>query len=51
MNYYGTAMTSGIPMAMMDLGKLEHLSDDELVELARQNGIDIEEYNLDDYER
>lgn len=51
MNYYGTAMTSGIPMAMMDLGKLEHLSDDELVELARQNGINIEEYNLDDYER
>ena len=50
MDYFGTAMTEGMPMAMVDLGRLEKLSDDELVELARQNGINVEKYN-DDYER
>ena len=47
MDYYGTAMTAGMPMAMVDLGDLEELSDDELVELARENGINVEKYNED----
>ncbi len=33
-DYYGTAMVSGFPMAMMDLASLEEKSEEELEELA-----------------
>lgn len=51
MEYFGTAYTEGLPIGKVNLGRLEGLSDDELVELARSNGIDVEKYNLEDYER
>ena len=51
MIYFGSEIKPDTPLEKMDLGRLEKLSEDELVELARQNGIDVEEYNLDDYER
>lgn len=43
-DYYGTAMSSGFPMAVMDLSKVEHMSDQELVELAQKNGFDLRKY-------
>lgn len=49
-DYYGTAKTNGFPMAVIELGDLDSLSDDELVELARSVGIPVEKYN-DGYER
>ncbi len=43
-DYYGTAMFNGFPMAVMDLSKIERLSDGELVELAQKNGVDLRKY-------
>lgn len=50
MDYFGTAMTSGFPMAMVDLMKIERASATELIRIAKENGIDIEKY-VDDFER
>ena len=43
-DYYGTAMFNGFPMAVMDLSKVERMSDRELVELAQKNGVDLRKY-------
>ena len=45
-DYYGTAMFNGFPMAVMDLSKVERMSDRELVELAKKNGVDLRKYIL-----
>ena len=45
-DYYGTAMTSGFSMAMMDLSEVEHASEEELVRKAIHNGMDISKYLL-----
>lgn len=41
-DYYGTAMYSGNPMAVIELSKVETASDAELERLAKQAGIDTE---------
>ena len=38
-DYYGTAMFNRFPMAVMDLSKVERMSDRELVELARRTAL------------
>ena len=38
-DYYGTAMTSGFPMAVIDLAEVDDLDDNEVREKARKNGI------------
>ena len=38
-DYYGTAMVSGMPMAVVDLAKLENMDDDEILEEAKKNHI------------
>ena len=43
-DYYGTAMFNGFPMAVVDLSKVERMSDRELVELAQKNGVDLRKY-------
>ena len=43
-DYYGTAMFNGFPMAVMDLSKVERMSDRELVELAQKSGVDLRKY-------
>lgn len=43
-DYYGTAMFNGFPMAVMDLSKVERMSDRELIELAQKNGVDLRKY-------
>ena len=43
---YGTAMFSGFPMAVMDVSRVERMSDQELLELAQKNGIDLRKYAL-----
>ena len=45
-DYYGTAMFSGFPMAVMDVSRVERMSAQELVELAQKNGIDLRKYIL-----
>ena len=44
MDYYGTAMCSGLPMAVIDLGKVERASEQELLRIAQK-----EHFNLDQY--
>lgn len=44
MDYYGTAMFGGFPMAVMDLSKVECASDDELIRMAEKNGVDLRKY-------
>ena len=41
---YGTAMFNGFPIAVMDVGNVERLSDRELVELAQKKGVDLRKY-------
>ena len=50
MDKYGTAMYSGFPMAVIDLSDVESMSDEELLEYAQNQGIDIEKYN-EEWER
>ena len=38
-DYYGTAMTGGFPTAVIDLGRVETMSDEELRREAEKNGI------------
>ena len=45
-DYYGTAMFSGFPMAVMDVSRVERMSAQELVELAQKNGIDLRKYTV-----
>ena len=42
-DYFGTAMSFS-PMAIMDLSRVESASDDELVEIAKRNGFDLNKY-------
>ncbi len=38
-DYYGTAMTGGFPMAVIDIGRVVTMSDEELRREAEKNGI------------
>lgn len=42
-DYFGTAMSFS-PMAIMDLSRVESVSDDELVEIAKRNNFDLNKY-------
>ena len=43
-DYYGTAMVSGFPAAVIDLSKAEKASPEELVKTALKEGFDLEDY-------
>lgn len=45
-DYYGIAMFSGFPMAVMDLSKVARASDEELIRMAEKNGVDLRKYSL-----
>ena len=49
-DYFGTAMQYN-PVAMMDLIKIENASDEQVVQIAMKNGINIEKYILNYEER
>ena len=38
-DYYGTAMTSSFPMAVMELSEVDSMSDDELIEKEEELGL------------
>ena len=44
MDYYGTAMHNGFPMAVIDLSKAETASDQELSRIAEEEDIDLSKY-------
>lgn len=38
-DYYGTAMASGMPMAIIDLAKVDRMSDEEVAKEVQKNHI------------
>ncbi len=40
-DYFGTAMCSGNPMAIMELSRVESASESELYDIARRYGFDV----------
>lgn len=45
-DYYGTAMLGGSPTAMMELSKIEKASEQELIQIAQKNRMNITKYNI-----
>lgn len=45
-DYYGTAMMSGFPAAVLDLADVDSMSGEELCELAEDNGIDLRKFEI-----
>ena len=43
-DYYGSAMFSGFPAAVVELSQVENASPQELVELSRRAGFDLNDY-------
>lgn len=41
---YGTAMFNGFPMAIMDLSKVEKASEQELIRMAKKQGVNLDKY-------
>lgn len=44
-DYFGTAMGM-FSMAMMDVAKVERASESELIRIAKQNGFDLNDYEI-----
>ena len=44
MDYYGSAMITEFPMAVVELSEIESASNLELVKLAKKAGIDLNKY-------
>lgn len=49
-DYFGTAMTGGFPAAVIDLGEVDTASQDELINIAKKNGFDLDDYDEDEDE-
>ena len=45
MDYYGTAMVGGFPMAVIELGQVERASESELVQIAQKLGYNLNKYS------
>lgn len=48
-DYYGTAMFNGFPQAMMELEEIKRASDEKLLELAINKGINLNDYIKNSY--
>ena len=44
LDYYGTAMYNASPLAIIELSKIERASEDELIQIAINNNINLNEY-------
>lgn len=44
LDYFGTAMTMGFGAAIIDLSNIENASNEELINIAKQNGFDLNKY-------
>ena len=43
-DYFGTAVASGMPMALLDLARVRTASDRQLLKMVRKCGFDISRY-------
>ena len=44
MDYFGTAVFSGMPNAVIELSKISNASDSQIINLALNIGFDLSEY-------
>ena len=44
LDYFGSAMVSGFPPAMMDVMRIESASTETLIRIASENGVDLGKY-------
>lgn len=49
-DYFGTAMSNGFGMAVIDLSEIENASPEKLIYIAKKNGFNLNKY-MDDVER
>lgn len=45
-DYYGTAMFSGFPMAMMDISDVKRMTNEELLREAKRIGLKLVKYKI-----
>ena len=45
-NYFGTAMSNGFPIAIIDLVDVERKTPRDLIDIAIKNGFNLEDYKL-----
>ena len=43
-DYFGSAMFNGFPMAVVDVTKVETASNEQLIQIAQSNGFDLNNY-------
>lgn len=48
-DYYGTAMFNGFPMAMMELEEVKRASDEKVVEIALKENINLLDFEVKPY--
>ena len=46
--YYGTAMNSGLPMAVIELGDVENASLQKLIQMAQNAGLDLRDFEIEE---
>ena len=44
-NYFGTAM-SFMPIAVMEISRVENATKEELIKIAKENGFDLSKYEV-----
>lgn len=47
-DYFGTAMSSGFPMAVIELSDVERASDTELIRIAGRVGFNLRTYEYEE---
>ena len=47
-DYYGTAMVSGFPAAVLDVVDIERASGEELCRMAERMGVDLRKFVVDE---
>ena len=50
-DYFGTAMTNGFNMAVIDLTKIENATNEELIIIAQSKNFDLNNYIKEQYKR
>ena len=48
MDYYGTAAFSGLPMAMVDLSRVQSASPEEVVRIALKENVDLSRFAVNE---
>ena len=43
-DYFGSAMFNGFPMAVVDVTQVEMASNEQLIQIAQSNGFDLNNY-------